>query len=465
MGKRSPRPLAHKNTGRMIAITGWVIIIWRQIVAAYIAECPPAESAAPPTVNRSYAWVIFALTFGLLLSDYMSRQVLNAVFPILKLEWSLSDTQLGSLSSIVALLVGLLTFPLSVVADRWGRVRSVILMAGLWSLATLACALAASYNQMFVARFFVGVGEAAYGSVGIALILSIFPAHMRSTLASAFMAGGPVGSVVGMALGGVVATHFGWRWSFGAMAVFGLALVILYAVIVRESKLRSEAETAARSSAQAQPPKLRAIFSGLFASRSVIAAYVGSGLQLFIMAAMLAWLPSFLNRYYGLPTDKAGVAAAAFILIGAIGMTVCGVITDRVSRKAPSRKWTVAIAYSLLSAGLLLAGFMLPAGTGQLVLIALGMAMVAGTTGPAGAMVANLTHPSIHATAFATLTLANNLLGLAPGPFVTGMIADRIGLAGAMQIVPLIALGAAAAFAFGKRYYAGDLQRIRAMQS
>jgi MFS family permease len=281
------------------------------------------------------------------------------------------------------------------------------------------------------------------------------------------MAGGPVGSVIGMALGGVVATHFGWRWSFGAMAIFGLTLVILYALLVRENKVSSEAQNAARSGRgpALQRPRLRAIFSGLISSRSVIAAYIGSGLQLFIMAAMLAWLPSFLNRYYGLPTDKAGVAAAAFILIGAIGMTICGVVTDRVSRSVPARKWTVAIAYALISAGLLLAGFTLPPGTAQLVLIALGMAMVAGTTGPAGAMVANLTHPSIHATAFATLTLANNLLGLAPGPFVTGLIADRIGLMGAMQVVPLIALGAAAAFAIGKRHYADDLQRIQSMQS
>jgi len=436
-------------------------------MAAHIAPPTPEEMAATPVVPRAYAWVVFALTFALLLSDYMSRQVLNAVFPVLKAEWSLSDTQLGSLSSIVALLVGLLTFPLSVVADRWGRVRSVVLMAGLWSLATLACALAASYNQMFIARFFVGVGEAAYGSVGIALILSIFPAHMRSTLASAFMAGGPVGSVIGMALGGIVATHFGWRWSFGAMAVFGLVLVILYALIVRESKISSAAAQNAAREGRApamQRPRLRAIFSGLFSSRAVIAAYIGSGLQLFIMAAMLAWLPSFLNRYYGLPTDKAGVAAAAFILIGAIGMTVCGVVTDRVSRSVPARKWTVAIAYTLISATLLLLAFQFPPGTAQLVLIALGMAMVAGTTGPAGAMVANLTHPSIHATAFATLTLANNLLGLAPGPFVTGIVADRIGLMGAMQLVPLIALGAAAAFIFGKGHYVEDLKRIRAMQ-
>ncbi|BAL27483.1 MFS transporter [Azoarcus sp. KH32C] len=432
-------------------------------MAAYIAQALPEATPAAPTAPRTYAWIVFALTFGLLLSDYMSRQVLNAVFPVLKVEWSLSDTQLGSLSSIVALLVGILTFPLSVVADRWGRVRSVTLMAGLWSLATLGCAISASYNEMFIARFCVGVGEAAYGSVGIALILSIFPAHLRSTLSSAFMAGGPVGSVVGMAFGGVIAAKFGWRWSFGAMAAFGLMLVVLYALIVRESRLCAPGTTRPVAQSAARPG-LKSIFSGLFSSVSVIAAYVGSGLQLFIMAAMLAWLPSFLNRYYELPTDKAGVGAAVFILIGAIGMVVCGIVTDRLSRKAPERKWTIAMTYSLGSASLLLIAFQLPPGPAQLAVIGAGMAMVAGTTGPAGAMVANLIHPSIHATAFATLTLANNLLGLAPGPFVTGFIADRMGLMGAMQLVPLVALGATAAFAIGKRRYAEDLKRIEAMQ-
>lgn len=433
-------------------------------MAVYIANSLPEDSTSAPMAPRVYAWIVFALTFGLLLSDYMSRQVLNAVFPVLKVEWALSDTQLGSLSSIVALLVGMLTFPLSVVADRWGRVKSVVLMAALWSLATLACALAASYNQMFLARFFVGVGEAAYGSVGIALIISIFPAHMRSTLSAAFMAGGPVGSVVGMALGGVVAARFGWRWSFGAMAVFGLVLVILYALIVRESRLRPAATAATAACRQSTcHPGLRALFSGLFSSVSVIAAYVGSGLQLFIMAAMLAWLPSFLNRYYDLPTDKAGVGAAAFILIGAIGMILCGIVTDRVSRAFPARKWTVAIFYSLGSATFLLIGFWLPPGPAQLLSIAAGMLLVAGTTGPAGAMVANLVHPNIHASAFATLTLVNNLLGLAPGPFVIGVLADRVGLMGAMQIVPLVALAASVAFAIGKRHYAEDLRRIHAM--
>ena len=94
------------------------------------------------------------------MSDYISRQVLLAVFPFLKSAWGLSDTQLGSLVSIVALMVGVLSIPISFAADRWGRVKSIAAMACVWSLATIACGLAANYGQMFVARTVVGIGEA-----------------------------------------------------------------------------------------------------------------------------------------------------------------------------------------------------------------------------------------------------------------------------------------------------------------
>ncbi|MCU7226162.1 MFS transporter, partial [Acinetobacter bohemicus] len=98
---------------------------------------------------------------------------------------------------------------------------------------------AESYEHMLFARFLVGVGEAAYGSVGIAVVVAVFPRDMRATLASSFMAGGVFGSFLGMALGGILAENFGWRWAFGAMAVFGLALATLYPILVKEKKIGS----------------------------------------------------------------------------------------------------------------------------------------------------------------------------------------------------------------------------------
>jgi MFS family permease len=104
--------------------------------------------------------------------------------------------------------------------------------------------------------------------------------------------------------------------------------------------------------------------------------------------------------------------------------------------------------------------FVLPPGLPQLVLIAFGMFFGAGTVGPAGAMVANLTPAPLHGSAFGTLSLANNLLGLAPGPIVTGMLADAFGLSVALQLVPLVSLLAAGIFALARSSYQRDLQQL-----
>lgn len=414
-----------------------------------------AERGEAETAHAAsrYAWLVFAVTFGLLLSDYMSRQVLNAVFPQLKAEWALSDARLGALSGVVSLAVGVLALPLSLLADRWGRIRSLVLMAALWSIATLACGLARDYQQMLAARLLVGIGEAAYGSVGLAVLLTVFPARMRATISGAFLAGGMVGSVLGISLGGFIAAHFGWRAAFAGMAVFGIVLTICYPLVVREGCVASAATNAAGSSRRLQ---LRTLVS----SRSVICAYLGSGLQLFISGALLAWLPSYLNRYYDMPIAKAALVAAIFVLTSASGMTICGHISDRVARDWPALKLSLAIAYCLISFVMLATAFLLPPGIPQLTLIGLGMFFGAGTVGPAGAMVANLTPAPLHGTAFATLSLANNLLGLAPAPIITGLLADQFGLSAALQLVPLVSLAAAGTFAIAKLSYQRDLQQV-----
>ncbi len=415
---------------------------------AYISPLSEQDAAgATVQPTRAYAWVVFAVCFGLLISDYMSRQVLNAVFPLLKAEWSLSDARLGLLSGIVALMVGLLTFPLSLLADRWGRVRSLALMAALWSLATLGCGLAQDYSQMFAARFLVGVGEAAYGSVGIAVVLSVFPRHLRATLTGAFMAGGMLGSVLGMAIGGAIAAKIGWRWAFGGMALFGLALAAACPLVVRETR--------GTHAAAAKRTPLRSLFAG----RALCATYAASGLQLFTGGACIVWMPSFFSRYYGMTTDRAGASAALVVLASAAGMILCGMFSDRMARGAAVRKGTLGAGYALGSALLLSLGFALPPGAAQLALVGTGMFLAAGASGPAGAIVADLSPAAIHGTAFATLTLANNLLGLAPGPFVTGVLADHIGLASAFRALPLASLASAALFVYVRRHYAKDAAR------
>ena len=118
--------------------------------------------------------------------------------------------------------------------DMYGR-KPVFLAAILIFLAgSLLCAVAQNYGQMLAGRLMVGVGEAAYGSVGIAVVVSAFPRRLRATLSAAFMAGGLLGQVLGVGIGGAVAAQHGWRTAFLAIALIGLLLGILYPLLVGE---------------------------------------------------------------------------------------------------------------------------------------------------------------------------------------------------------------------------------------
>lgn len=281
-----------------------------------------------------------------------------------------------------------------------------------------------------------------------------------------FLAGGSFGSMLGMALSGIVAAHFGWRWSFATMAVFGLMLALIYRLVVTERRLAPERALAAGSPVREARPRftLSGLARALFESKSVGFAYVGCGVQLILPGALFAWLPSYLVRGYAMRLDRASVLAAVFVLTSGLGMVLCGMLTDRLSRRRAVRKWTMAVAYCAAAFVALATAFHLPPGPLQLVLIGAGMFFAPGACGPTGALVAELTPPSIHATAMALWALANNLLGLAAGPLLAGMIADRMGLHMALQLIPFAALGSALLFALGKRAYRRDLARMEAAQ-
>lgn len=386
------------------------------------------EGEADWPVGKVRAAVIFALTFLLLLSDYVCRQALIPMFPALKAEWALSDGRLGALASVVALAVGLLTAPLSLAADRLGRVRAIVVMALFWSLATLACGLAASYGQLLAARLCLGVGEAAYGSVGGAILFSVFPARARGAVAAAFLAGGALGSVLGLATGGWMAETLGWRGAFLALGGLGLVLALMFALAVRlperSPQVRGPAEAA---------PAVRKWLWALIANPTLLLAYAGGGLQFFTLAALIAWTPSLLGRAYGIEPARAGGTAALLVLLSAVGMTICGVIADRLSRHRPARRALVAGGFCLATGGLVSLALGLPAGTAQLVLLAGAFALAGGAAGPASAIGADVSPPAVHATALALATLAFNLLGHAPGPWMTGLVADSQGLVAALR--------------------------------
>src|SRR4029077_1376826 len=296
----------------------------------------PADHRPAP---RRYAWSVFAIIFALMIVDYVDRQVVVSMFPHLKAQWDLSDRELGALVSIVSITVALGAVPLSFLADRWSRVKSIFLMAMVWSLATIGAAFAGTYAQLMGARSVVGLGEAAYGTVGMALLASLFPTRMRSTVLGAFLAAGMFGSVLGVMLGGFIAERWGWQAGFGAVGVPGLFLALVFLMVVRDYK------TVALPSAGGSNAKprmtARAVIAELLRPRTALITCIGAGLNLLVVSTMYSWLPSYFNRFYGLAPDQAGLKTAIVVLVGGVGALLWSTVADRLNARLPRARLIV----------------------------------------------------------------------------------------------------------------------------
>ncbi len=160
--------------------------------------------------------------------DYIDRMVITSMFPAIEKDLGISHTQSGMLVSAVYWAIVLLTFPVSLLVDRWSRTKTIGIMAIMWSLATALCALTGNYVQLFMARALIGIGEAGYAPGGSAVISGLYPMERRSRMMGLWNASIPLGTAIGHFLGGVIAVHLGWKHAFGIVAVPGLIIAILF---------------------------------------------------------------------------------------------------------------------------------------------------------------------------------------------------------------------------------------------
>jgi predicted MFS family arabinose efflux permease len=414
-------------------------------------------------VGRRAAWFAFAMTVALMVVDYVDRQVIVSLFPYIKAEWGLTDKQLGGLVSVVSITVALGALPIALLADRTSRVKSIVAMAAVWSLATISCMFTRNYSTLFAARAMVGLGEAGYGSVGAALIATHFPARLRARLLAAFFAAASIGSVLGVLLGGVIAARWGWQAAFGVVGVPGLALALLYCK-VRDYKTVQLTPVLASATASASGTA-KHIAKRLARTPTMLWVCLGGAAQLVVVSAVWAWLPSFLNRVHGIAPDKAGLQAALVVLCGAVGSVVWGALVDRSGAKRLRNKVHAMAALCVVSLAVLATSFSMTASfAAQFALIALGGFLMTCTVGPVAAVVADVVHPGLRASGMSVLALAQNLLGLAAGPFLAGVLSDLYGLQTALTLMPLFGLAAAGFFLLAARSYESDARQVESVQ-
>ena len=180
-----------------------------------------------------------------------------------------------------------------------------------------------------------------------------------------------------------------------------------------------------------------------------------------MVSTVWAWLPSYLNRYYGLAPDQAGLKTGIVVLVGGVGALVWSAVADRLSSRIPSARLIVPAAAAVLTTVFMCVAFAgLPPGNAQFLLIVAGGFVMAGSIGPTDAVVIDVIHPALRATAASVLSLTRNLFGLAGGPLLTGALSDAYGLQFAMSVVPVICLVAAGVFMLAARTYDADRKSV-----
>ncbi len=374
----------------------------------------------------SRARKLLLLLTSINLVNYLDRYVVAAVLEPLGRELHLTNAQLGRLT-FVFILVYMLSAPVfGVLADRFHRPRLVAAGVALWSLATLGAALVHSYPMLLLTRSLVGVGEAAYASLGPAMLADCFPESERARKFTWFYLAIPVGSALGYGIGGVVAGWLGWRESFLLAGLPGLVLAGWMAL--QEDPVRGAQDTGEDATRGA--PFLTGL-RAILVNRVWLACTGSYVAYTFAMGALSTWGPTLLQRRFGVGISQAGLAFGGFAVVtGIAGTFLGGLLTDRLQRRWPDAGLWIS-GLTLLAAAPAVAAALR---TGSLrtayVTFFVAMLLLFINTSPVNALTVSCLPASVRATGTALNVLLIHLLGDALSPEWVGHRADTLQAAG-----------------------------------
>jgi MFS family permease len=411
--------------------------------------------------NKGQRRYFFILLFLLYVFDYIDRNVVTVLFPQLKAEFGLTDTECGALVSVVTICVAIFTFPVSILIDRWSRKKSIGIMAVLWSIAAVSCAFTNSFKQLFVLRGAVGIGEAGYTPGGVAMITAYYPEEKRTTMMGLWNAGLPLGVAIGLTLGGYIATNFGWRYAFGITALPGLIVAVLF-FWVKDYKTVKLVESSLNNQKEAEEKKkLSEIISGFVKTPSLIFTYLGYIGATFCSFGVLTWLPTYFHRYDGLSMDKAGPKAAIVFLLAIVGAPLGGIIADRMRKKRRNAGLLVP-AYSQLVNGLLFAAafFLLKGNLQYIAFILTGITMPIFIAG-AATTTQDVVHPGLRAISYGLNSVIFFVLSGTLAPIFVGALSDKYDLLTAFKFLPIFSILSFIAFLIGSKFYEKDLEKVK----
>jgi MFS family permease len=407
--------------------------------------------------SKGYSNYVFMLLFLLYMFDYIDRTIVTSMFTSIERDWGITHTQSGLLVSAVYWAIVILTFPVSILIDRWSRTKTIGIMAIMWSLATALCALTGNYVQLFMARLLIGVGEAGYAPGGSAMISGLYPIDRRAKMMGIWNASIPLGSAIGVLLGGVIAVNLGWKHAFGIVAIPGLIVSILFFFVKDYKTVDLSFYDKSRNKIKMEKKDMVKEF---FTKPSVLFTYFGITAVVFVTTSMLTWLPTYFEKVRGISQETAGKMASSVMVLALIGAPLGGFLTDRWRKTKENARLLFPALSTLFAAVILFIALFLFKGTIQYVFfLVFGVSIMLFISG-AAAVTQDVIHPGLRATSYAIAVVVQNLLGASTAPIVMGKVYDLTNIQTALSFLPFVLLIGTLLFWIGSRHYVKDLEKV-----
>tara|TARA_R110001606_G_scaffold8862_2_gene38899 strand:+ start:287 stop:1561 length:1275 start_codon:yes stop_codon:yes gene_type:complete len=355
--------------------------------------------------------------------NFVDRQILAILAGPIQADLGLSDTQMGLLGGVAfALLYSTLAVPLAWVADKTNRSWVITISLVIWSGFTALSGLAQGFWSIFLARLGVGIGEAGGVAPSYAVISDHFPSEKRARALAIYSLGIPLGSATGVVAGGYIAATVDWRLAFFVVGLTGVLIAPFFKYFVRD-----KVKTHAPADQAAAPYSFKATVVMLAKKRAFWFLAFGAASSSMLGYGIAFWLPSLLQRSFGLSLIETSLFFGAILLIGGVaGVLGGGMIGDWLGKNNKAAYGLVPAAAFISAVPLFAAGIMSGSATIAFILFLIPQALAYFWLGPVLSAVQHLVPADSRATASALFLLINNLIGIGGGIFFLGALSDSL---------------------------------------
>lgn len=294
----------------------------------------------PTMSSRTATWLVVFM-WGAYFQNYTDRQAVFAMFPVLRDELGMSDTQLGLTGSVFLWVYGLCCPIAGQIADRYSKRAMVVWSLAVWSLVSIGTGLVQSAFALLALRAAMGVSESLYMPAAISLTANAHPPEKRSRAIAALTTAQLFGTVGGAWFGGWMAQKGLWREAFFVLGGTGILYALPYYLFLRGVNEEAEVETKRAGSKIALVDLLKV---PTYLSLCVVFPLFVFGLWL-----LYGWLPTFLHEKFNLDLSEAAFDATVYIQVATlVGLMSGGYVADKLYvRTKASRLWILTASIVL----------------------------------------------------------------------------------------------------------------------